>query len=292
LQHRSGLGDIKNLPDFDNRWVFEPRSEAELVAAISSLPRPFEPGQRSEYNNSGHGLPSFILEEAGGQPYAKALQHRLVQPLALRDTRFDLRAGLKPREAASYRWAGQWTLVRATDPSVPLGPGPEAWGHGGTIDGISAALAYFPCTDTTTAWCGNGHQVPREEVVRLLRRAVFEPTTRLPSFAPVQATVDFAVDAGRPPPAKKCWPPTTAASTPTTCATWRAWPPCSASAWSPFTTKGGLSHYADNMRAFENIFKTNEPVRRDRVAGDQEVFPLGKFGAFHSGSHRSCLTTR
>jgi hypothetical protein len=46
------------------------------------------------------------------------------------------------------------------------------------------------------------------------------------------------------------------------------------------------------MRAFENIFKTNEPVRRDRVAGDQEVFPLGKFGAFHSGSHRSCLTTR
>jgi D-alanyl-D-alanine carboxypeptidase len=192
---------------------FEPRSEAALIQAIASLPR------------------------------------RLAQPLALRDTSFDLRAGPRPQEAMSQRWNGRWTPVCATDASVPLGadgvissprdlvlfmralfdgrwpkpatsqlmsqtqdrfglgiyklagPGPAAWGHEGSIDGFSAALAYFPSTGTSLAWCGNGHQLPREDVVRLLRRAVFEPAARLPSFNPVQATVDFAADAGQPPPA-------------------------------------------------------------------------------------------
>jgi hypothetical protein len=49
----------------------------------------------------------------------------------------------------------------------------------------------------------------------------------------------------------------------------------------------GLPNHADNLRAFENIFKTNEPVRRDRAAADQGVFALGTFGAFHSGSPAS-----
>jgi D-alanyl-D-alanine carboxypeptidase len=425
LQHRSGLGDIKSLPDFEKSWMFEPRSEAELVTAISSLPRRFEPGQRCEYNNSGFLLLSFILEKVGGQPYAQALQRRLVQPLGLRNTRFDLRAGLKPQEAASYRWDGQWRLVPATDPSVPLGAGgvlssasdlvvfmralfqgrllkastlqkmlqtqdnfglgiyklpgagPEAWGHEGVIDGFSAALLHVPSTATTIAWCGNAHQVPREEVVQLLRRAVFEPSTRLPSFAPVQASVAFVVDVGQPAPASVSvrgnaapltWERNLPLSYDLASGQWQGrvqltvrdgvplefkylkgeqqWETTPnrvllltegqqaqradlfnqdeamvalrqevlaaderlfdaynrrdlagmAAVFSErlefFHDKGGLSNYADNLRAFENIFKTNAPVRRDRVAAGQEVFPIGKFGAFHSGSHRFCLTAR
>ena len=59
-----------------------------------------------------------------------------------------------------------------------------------------------------------------------------------------------------------------------------------------FHDKNGLSGYRENLAAFENIFASNEPVRRDRVAEDQEIFPLGSYGAFHSGSHRFCLTAR
>jgi D-alanyl-D-alanine carboxypeptidase len=429
LQHRSGLGDIKNLPDFDKTWMFEPRREADLMQAIISLPRAFEPGERAAYNNSGFLLLSFILEKAGGRPYAQALQQRLARPLALRATTFDTRPGTQPQEAVSYRWAERWVQARATDPSVPLGAGgvvstpsdlvkfiralfqgqllkpatlqqmlqlqdgfglgiyklpgagPEAWGHEGTIDGFSAVLAYFPGTGTGTgtaiAWCGNGHQLPREEVQQLLRRAVFEPQTRLPSFAPVQAHVNFAVDAGRPAPAavsvrgnaapltwERNWPlaldPATGQWQGQVTLTVRDGVPLEfkylkaeqqweftpnrtqmlaegqrvqradvfnqdaagaalrldvlaaderlfaaynrrdlagmAAVFSErlefFHDKGGLSNYADNLRAFENIFKNNEPVRRDRVAADQEVFALGSFGAFHSGSHRFCLTTR
>jgi D-alanyl-D-alanine carboxypeptidase len=433
LQHRSGLGDIKNLPDFDKTWMFAPRAEADLISAITSLPREFEPGARASYNNSGFLLLSFILEKAGGQPYAQALQQRLVRPLALRETTYDLQASSLPQEAASYRWADRWVLARATHPSLPrgaggvlsspsdlvkfmralfqgqllkpatlqqmlqlqdgfglgiyklAGAGPEAWGHEGTIDGFSAVLAHFPAmgtgagtgTDTTIAWCGNGHRLPREEVQQLLRRAVFEPQARLPSFAPVQAEVNFAVHAGQPTPAAvsvrgnatpltwdRNWPlaldPSTGLWKGQVTLTVRDGVPLEfkylkgdqqwettpnraqmlsagqqaqradvfnqdastaalrqevlaaddslfgaynrrdvvgmAAVFSErlefFHDKGGLSNYADNLRAFENIFKTNEPVRRDRVAADQEVFPLGTFGAFHSGSHRFCLTTR
>jgi hypothetical protein len=59
-----------------------------------------------------------------------------------------------------------------------------------------------------------------------------------------------------------------------------------------FHDKRGLSHHAENLRAFENIFKTKEPVRRDRVVANQEVFPLGRFGVFHRGSRRLSIGAR
>lgn len=425
LAHRSGLGDIKDLPDFDRQWMFEPRRQADLIQAITSLPRRFEPGAKAAYNNSGYLLLSFIVEQAGGQPFGQALQQRLVRPLRLQDTAFDARPGLKPTEAASYRWEDKWTLVRATDPSVPLGAGgvvssprdlmkviqalfqnrllkpatlqrmltvqdgfglgiyplpgagPQAWGHEGVIDGFSATLAYFPQSDTTIVWCGNGHLLPREALVQALRRVVFEPTAPVPTYAPVQVKVDFAVDAGRPAPEavsvrgnapplswQRNWPLARDATTglwqgQATLTVrdgmafefkylkgeeqWETTPNRSllvvpgqparladvfnqsaafvalreevmaadqrlfdaynrrdvagmAAVFSEklefFHDKGGLSNYQENLAAFETIFKTNEPVRRDRVAADQEVFPLGDFGAFHSGSHRFCRITR
>lgn len=432
LQHRSGLGDIKHLPDFGKTWMFEPRGEPELLRAIASLPRPFEPDARAEYNNSGYLLLSFIVEKAGGQDYGRALQQRLVQPLNLRDTGFDARAGLKPHEAASYRWedgpsGGRWQAERATDPSVPqgaggvvssprdlvvviralfqgrllkpatlermrqmrdgfglgiypmAGPGGQAWGHEGTIDGFASVLLYEPSTDTAIAWCGNGFQLGRDEVVQVLRRAVFEPAARLPTYLPVQAQVPFQVAVARAPgmPAPTqvsvrgnapplswqrnhplTWDAASGRWTGQVTLTVRDGVPLEykyllgEAQWETtpnrlrtlgpgpaapvddhfnrdsqyaalrqavleadarlfgafnrrdvagmgavfserlefFHDKNGLSGYRDNLAAFESIFARNEPVRRDRVEQDQEVFPLGDFGAFHSGSHRFCRT--
>ncbi|TAG03883.1 MAG: DUF4440 domain-containing protein [Betaproteobacteria bacterium] len=425
LAHRSGLGDIKDLPDFDRHWMFEPRREAELIQAISGMPRRFEPGTKAVYNNSGYLLLSFIVEKAGARPYGEALQARLVRPLRLQDTSFDITSGLKPGEAASYRWENQWTLVRATDPSVPQGAGgvvssprdlvqiiralfrnqllkpatlqrmlavkdsfglgiyplpgvgPQAWGHEGVIDGFSATLAYFPQADIAMAWCGNAHQLPRDVLVAALRSAVFKPDAPLPTYAPKQVRVEFSVDAGRPVPDvvsvrgnatplswKQNWPLARDAAT----GLWQGQVALTVRDGMPFEFKylkgedkwettpnrsllavpgqssrtndvfnqnaayvalrqevleaddklfaaynrrdvtgmaavfserleffhdnGGLSSYRENLAAFETIFKTNEPVRRDRVAADQEVFPLGEFGAYHGGSHRFCRTAR
>jgi len=442
LQHRSGLGDIKHLPDFETTWMFEPRREAELVQAIAGLPRTFEPGERAEYSNSGYLLLGFIVEKAGGQPYGQALQRRLAVPLGLSDTTFDVRAGLQPLEAASYHWQdappvqtdgaesgrtdGHWRLARAADPSVPQGaggvvssprdlvrviralfqgrllqpatfarmrqvrdgfglglnplpgPGPQAWGHEGAIDGFGSVLAYLPETDTALAWCGNGHRLPRDAVVQWMRRALFEPGTRLPSFAPVAAQVGFAVRVQGPaagplapsavgvrgdaPPLS--WARSLPLAFDATRGVWAAtltltvrdgvplefkylrdggqWEHTAnrvqplaagervqrddvfnldadgmalrravlaaddrlfdayhrrdvagmAAVFSErlefFHDKGGLNGYADNLRAFEQNFRSPLVVRRERVATDQEVHALGGFGAFHSGSHRFC----
>ncbi len=425
LSHRSGIGDIKDLPDFDRHWQFEPRSENELLKAIGSLPRAFEPNERAAYNNSGFLLLSFIVEKAGGLAYAQALERRLVQPLGLRETGFDARPGLQPGQAISYRWMGRWEAVRATDPSVPLGsggvlssprdlvsvvralfegqllrpatlrrmlsvrqgfglgiyrlpgPGPEAWGHEGVIDGFSSTLAWFPQAKLALAWLGNGHQLPRERLVQTLRQAVFEPGTRLPTYAPVQARVNFVVDLaaapGTAPPAgvglrgdaaplnwnqglaltrdpvsghwttavtlqlrdglplaykylinDSQWestPNRLLVATPEHATTTRDFfnqdaarlalreqilaaderlfaafnrrdVPGMATIFSErlefFHDKGGLTGYAQNLRTFEASFKAGQATRRERVETDQEVFPLGDFGAFHSGSHRFC----
>lgn len=442
LQHRSGLGDIQRLPDFETTWMFEPRREAELVQAIASLPRRFEPGERAEYSNSGYLLLGFIVEKAGGQPYGQALQRRLARPLGLRDTGFDARAGLKPQEAASYHWQaappdpadragtggpdGHWRLARPADPSVPQGaggvvssprdlvqviralfqgrllqpatfarmrqvrdgfglglnplpgPGPQAWGHEGAIDGFGSVLAYLPEADIALAWCGNAHRLPRDAVVQWMRRALFEPGTRLPSFAPVPAQVTFAVRV-QGPASGPLAPATVGVRGDAPPLSWERSLPLALDAargvWTAplvltvrdgvplefkylrdgaqwehtpnrvqplaageqvqrddvfnldddgmalrrevlaaddrlfeayhrrdvagmaavfserlefFHDKGGLSGYAENLRAFEQNFQSRQVVRRERLASDQEVHALGRFGAFHSGSHRFC----
>lgn len=126
LGHRSGIGDIKDLPDFEERWARQARSEAELVRAITSLPRAFAPGARLAYNNSGYLLLSFIVEKAGGQPYQVALASRIAQRAGLRATGFDGASPLQAGEALSYRWSAErqgWDLAQSTHPSVPQGAG-------------------------------------------------------------------------------------------------------------------------------------------------------------------------
>jgi CubicO group peptidase (beta-lactamase class C family) len=248
LAHRGGLGRIEATPAFDEQWVFEPRGEADLLAAIAAQPRRFEPGSAAEYSNAGYLLLSFIVEKAGGKPYAQALAERIARPLGLVHTRFDPKVRVQPDEARSYHWdSGRWVAARAAEPSVPQGaggvvstprdlvvfmralfkgrllppaalqrmqtvqdgfglglnpyrgPGGTAWGHYGAIDAFGSFAAYLPEHDTAVAWCGNAHQLLRDAVVQTLRRAVFEPTATLPSYAPRPVTVDFELDLAQPP---------------------------------------------------------------------------------------------
>lgn len=119
LQHRSGLGDVKDAPGFD-AWARQPRSAAELQALIEQLPRSAPPGVRTQYNNSGYILLHWIVERAGSAPYEAQLAARITGPLQLTATRMAPADGGRP----SYRHAdGRWQTVPATHPSVPLGAG-------------------------------------------------------------------------------------------------------------------------------------------------------------------------
>lgn len=119
LRHRSGLGDVKDAPDFE-AWARQPRRMDELLALIQRLPRAFPPGERAAYNNSGYILLHRLVELAGGAPYDAQLAARITGPLGLTQTRM----AQEGQGQSSYRREGNaWTQATATHPSVPVGAG-------------------------------------------------------------------------------------------------------------------------------------------------------------------------
>lgn len=130
LRHRGGYGALEDLPAFQTQWVFTPRSTDEMLATIARLPRAFEPDSRAAYNNAGYLLLAFIVERAGGEPYARALQQRIVQRAALQDTVFDT-ARPGSQDALSFEWRdeptgaaeGRWVALPPSELSIPHGAG-------------------------------------------------------------------------------------------------------------------------------------------------------------------------
>jgi D-alanyl-D-alanine carboxypeptidase len=74
------------------------------------------------------------------------------------------------------------------------GPGPEAWGHEGQIDAFGSLLLHLPTTNTTLAWTGNAHRLPRDDITAALRRALFEPAAPVPTFAEREVPVHFRLE--------------------------------------------------------------------------------------------------
>ena len=123
LHHRSGLHDFTRDAAYPT-YMSQPRTQAQMLTTIGQLTPDFEPGARFEYNNTNYVLLGYILEKAGGQPYAQALQKRISGKLNLKDTYYGGRIDGKKHEAASFKWAGSaWQPEPETDMSIPGGAG-------------------------------------------------------------------------------------------------------------------------------------------------------------------------
>ena len=62
----------------------------------------FDPGTRFRYNNSGYFLLGAIVEQLTGKSYAEVLKERIVDPLGLRSTGYDLAGPLLEKRARAY----------------------------------------------------------------------------------------------------------------------------------------------------------------------------------------------
>ena len=104
LAHASGIPDDVASPPGG--------SVHDFVKAAAARPLVHAPGERSTYGIAGYVVLRDVVEHATGQAFAQALATRVLQPLGLRDTRFDeatsdgdLRvADLVPRRASVYQW--------------------------------------------------------------------------------------------------------------------------------------------------------------------------------------------
>jgi D-alanyl-D-alanine carboxypeptidase len=119
LSHRSGLHDFAA-----SGAELGHKTPAEMVAILSKTTPDFEPGAKFAYSNSNYVVLGYILEKLTKQPYAQALQKRIVARAGLQHTYYGGKIDPAQQEAFSYERNGVgWKLGPETDMSVPGGAG-------------------------------------------------------------------------------------------------------------------------------------------------------------------------
>jgi CubicO group peptidase (beta-lactamase class C family) len=95
LTHTSGMGDY---PVTDPHWTL-----AEFVKVAAREPLRFQPGSKWGYSTGGFDTLGRVVEVVSGTPFATFVQHRLLDPLGMRQTTFWPVAAEAPRLAHEYR---------------------------------------------------------------------------------------------------------------------------------------------------------------------------------------------
>jgi D-alanyl-D-alanine carboxypeptidase len=96
LNHSSGIPDYYALPDIA-RWDWSKALTPErILAAISGRAATGAPGVRYAYSNSGYHVAALAAERAAKRPFADLMQAELIEPLALRATRYHTAAPAGP----------------------------------------------------------------------------------------------------------------------------------------------------------------------------------------------------
>jgi CubicO group peptidase (beta-lactamase class C family) len=102
LNHTSGIPSYTSRPDFGREVSRDPYGVREFVEKFCSGDLEFEPGSTFRYNNSGYFILGAILEHATGKTYGQLLQERILSPLGMTSTGYDLSAPLLERRARGY----------------------------------------------------------------------------------------------------------------------------------------------------------------------------------------------
>jgi D-alanyl-D-alanine carboxypeptidase len=123
LSHRSGLHNITADGAYLG-YMTQPKVQAELLTIMSNYPPDFEPGAKFDYSNSNYIVLGYIVEKLGKQPYAQALQKRIVAKAGLQNTYYGGKIDPQKQEAFSYKpGPGGWQPDVETNMSTPGGAG-------------------------------------------------------------------------------------------------------------------------------------------------------------------------
>lgn len=106
LNHSSGIVDLIRLPAFLERQFSDPLHQPsvdERLQMVSGQPLNFEPGSDFSYSNTNYLLLTLIVEKASGQSYGQFLKEQIINPLALKETYYELSdANLKSLPFSDY----------------------------------------------------------------------------------------------------------------------------------------------------------------------------------------------
>ena len=102
LNHTSGIPSYTGMPGFFANESRDPQVVSEFVKKFASGDLEFEPGSKYAYNNSAYFILGAIIEKLTGKTYAKALEERIFEPLAMKHSGYDVSAAIIPKRASGY----------------------------------------------------------------------------------------------------------------------------------------------------------------------------------------------
>jgi CubicO group peptidase (beta-lactamase class C family) len=87
LSHTSGVFNLTDDPSYwsENRHFFKVNTE-ELIDTFKDVPLVFEPGQDTQYSNSGYILLGAIIEAITGEPYYTFIENEIFKRLGMNNS--------------------------------------------------------------------------------------------------------------------------------------------------------------------------------------------------------------
>ncbi len=108
LEHTAGLTDLSRA-EFDHN-VPLPLAAALARTAAERIVR-WPAGLHAEYSNAGYGLAGRVLERSAGMSYEALVQARVLAPLGMHDSGFELDARTRRRLALGYQEDGRTPIA-------------------------------------------------------------------------------------------------------------------------------------------------------------------------------------
>lgn len=108
LRHTSGISDYEEW--FDgyttqaySDYMSQAHAPARILRDAKARPLDHEPGTKFRYSNSAYIILGFIVERAGGMPFAEFLRTRIHEPLGMTVSDQDRSEEITPYRAQGYR---------------------------------------------------------------------------------------------------------------------------------------------------------------------------------------------
>lgn len=125
LTHTSGIPDITNLPDFDQKYSYQHFTAKEFLTLFDSLPLDFQPGTEFNYSNCGYSVLAAIIEAVTNKSYGQVLKENITMPLGMKNTGYSSNKVVVNKYANGYQWAALDGYINAAyfDNSISIGAG-------------------------------------------------------------------------------------------------------------------------------------------------------------------------
>jgi CubicO group peptidase (beta-lactamase class C family) len=115
--HTSGLPRLPDalMRDPDPRNPFAQFGEADFLRALDTVKLHRDPGRRFQYSNLGSAVLGHVLAHRFAEPFERLVEHRVCEPLGLKDTRVTLNEAQRQRLKPGYDSGGKpiphWELA-------------------------------------------------------------------------------------------------------------------------------------------------------------------------------------